>query len=116
MLSTLEPGEHLFTLTAVDYAGNTATKSVTFKVVVSIHSLKWSLHQYYAEGEIDSRSVYHSLLAKLEYAEHSHKRSQVVYALTSFIERVQQQSGKHISVEAADQLIEDARWLLDNMP
>ena len=115
-LRTLEPGEHLFTLTAVDYAGNTSTKSVTFKVVISIHSLKWSVYRYYAEGEIDSHSLYHSLMSKLEYAEHSHRQSQVIYALNSFIERVQQQSGKHISVEAADQLIEDAQWLLDNMP
>jgi hypothetical protein len=31
-LDTLARGEHIFTVTAVDYAGNTSTKSVTFKV------------------------------------------------------------------------------------
>jgi hypothetical protein len=99
----------------VDHAGNTATRSVTFQVVVTIQSLKSSVESFYREGKIDSRSVYRDLISKLETAEHSHKPSQVVSALNSFIQKVQQQSGNHIATEAADQLITEAQWLIDHI-
>jgi 2',3'-cyclic-nucleotide 2'-phosphodiesterase/3'-nucleotidase len=113
-LRTLTLGEHVFLVTAVDHAGNTATKSVTFQVVVTVKSLKSSLESFYREGQIDSQSVYRDLMKKLDEAERSRKPSQVISALNSFIQKVQQQSGNHITVEAADQLIAEAQWLIDH--
>jgi len=114
-LRTLVLGEHIFSVSAVDHAGNTAARSVTFRVVVTIQSLKSSVEGFYREGKIDSRSVYRDLMNRLESAEHSHKPWQVVSALNSFIQKVQQQSGNHIATEAADQLITEAQWLIDYM-
>ena len=45
-LYTLALGDHTVTVNAVDYAGNVATKSVTFKVVVTIQSLKSSVDKF----------------------------------------------------------------------
>jgi hypothetical protein len=113
-LRTLALGEHVFTVTAADYAGNVATKTVTFEVVVTIHSLKSSLGAFYKEGEIDSKFVYYDLLRKLEDAERTHRATRIIYALNSFIQKVEYQSGKHITPDAATQLIEEAQWLIDH--
>jgi len=114
-LSTLSLGEHVLTVTAVDYADNTATKSVTFKVVITVSDLKSNVEHYYKAGSIDNKDVYHYLMGKLAIAEKSHKRSEIVNALNAFITKVQQQSGTHITTQAANQLISDAHWVIDNL-
>jgi hypothetical protein len=114
-LHTLAVGDHTLVVTAVDYAGNTATKSVTFKVVVTIQSLKSSVEHFYRDGSIDSRTVYNYLMGSLAGAERKHKPADVIHSLNSFIAKVQQQSGTHIKTEAANQLIEEAQWLINDL-
>jgi 2',3'-cyclic-nucleotide 2'-phosphodiesterase (5'-nucleotidase family) len=113
-LYSLALGEHTLTVNAVDYAGNTATKSVTFNIVVDIRSLKSSVDYFYGAGSIDSKSLRNDLMSKLDKAEKSHKALDIIKALNSFITKVQQQNGTHITTDAANQLILDALWLIDN--
>ncbi|MBN2117606.1 MAG: VWA domain-containing protein [Anaerolineales bacterium] len=113
-LHSLTLGEHVLTVNAVDYAGNESTKSVTFKVVVTIQSLKANVASFYIKGDIDSRSIYYDLLKKLMNAENSRKPAWIISALNSFIQKVQQQSGQHITPEAANELITDAQWLIEH--
>lgn len=113
-LYVLALGDHTLTVNAVDYAGNAATKSVTFEVVVNIHSLKESVEHFYKSGDIDSKYVVNDLMGRLEKAEKSHNRFDFVKALNSFITKVQQQSGTHITTAAADRLISDAQWLISD--
>jgi hypothetical protein len=114
-LHTLAVGDHTLVVTAVDYAGNTATKSVTFKVVVTIQTLKSSVEHFYKDGSIDSRTVYNYLMGSLAGAERKHKPADVIDSLNFFIAKVQQQSGTHIKTEAANQLIAEAQWLINNL-
>jgi cytochrome c len=111
-LYKLALGSHTLTVNAVDYGGNTATKSVTFKVIASIHSLKGSVDYFYKAGDIDTRNLANDLMGKLDKAERSHKASEIVKALNSFIAKVQQESGNHIKIDAANQLIADAQWVI----
>ncbi len=114
-LYTLALGEHTLTVNAVDKAGNSASKSVTFKVTATIRSLEASVSRFYKEGKIDSKKVYLDLMQKLIAAEKSKRISTTIGLLNAFIDQVQAQSGKHIDAEAASLLIADARWAIDNL-
>jgi len=114
-LHTLALGEHVLTVSAIDYAGNTSARSVEFTVKATLHSLTSSVHRLYKEGKIDNKKVYLDLMDKLKFAAWSKNPHITKYLLNAFISKVQAESGNHITEEAADLLVADAQWVVDHM-
>ncbi|MCU6707934.1 DNRLRE domain-containing protein [Paenibacillus sp. J5C_2022] len=100
-LYTLSLGLHVFTVTASDNAGNTSSRSVTFRTEASMGSLHDLLIAFAREGWIDNKDVWKNLSQKLQQDN-----------LKAFIYEVEAQSGKHITAEAAAYLLRDANALL----
>ncbi|EHB57560.1 MULTISPECIES: discoidin domain-containing protein [Paenibacillus] len=96
----LDLGTHTFTVTAFDLAGNAATKSIEFQVNTSYETLEELVHRFADVGWIDNQGIANSLLKKLQ------KQN-----LSSFIQEVRAQKGKHIAAEAAGYLLRDAKAL-----
>ena len=72
---------------------------------------------YYEAGDISNKGVFNSLLAKLEAAQAALGKGNATAAankLEAFINELMAQGGKHITVEAAEALIIDTEWLLEN--
>jgi hypothetical protein len=100
---------------ALDKAGNQSSKSVTFKVVATVQSLKASVNRLYSEGKITKKDVYQGLIDKLNAAQKALNAGSVKEAkniLNAFINLVKAQTGKGITKEAADLLIKDAQWVI----
>jgi 2',3'-cyclic-nucleotide 2'-phosphodiesterase (5'-nucleotidase family) len=117
-LQALALGSHTVTVTAWDRRENSAAKSVTFKLEVSPASLVDTAKDLYDEGQIDSKGVLTSLVAKLQAAMDLIAAGDVAGAkatLKAFIAAVRAQSGKHIAADAAAQLIADANWLIAHL-
>jgi 5'-nucleotidase len=111
----LAPGSHTLRVSATDGARNTTTVTVAFELSVTADSLTGTAQQLYSGGQIDSKGVLTSLLAKLKYAKTLIQSGDIAGAkavLQTFIAAVSAQSGKHISVSAATLMIGDANWLL----
>jgi hypothetical protein len=73
---------------------------------------------YLASGGIDNRGIGNSLKKKLDASGQALSRGQTKAAaniLNAFINEVEAQGGKHISIPAANNLIFHARYILDNM-
>jgi hypothetical protein len=100
-LYTLPLGQHTWTLTASDMAGNQVSRTVLFQTITSMDSLKSLVTRLKMSSEIENAGIYNSLLKKVENRN-----------LNSFVNEVEAQSGKHISNEAAKYLLRDARFLL----
>jgi hypothetical protein len=117
-LYTLSLGDHTLTVNAVDKAGNQASQAVTFGVTATIQSLKASVNRFYKEGKINNRGIYISLLANLDVARialDKGKTKLAIVVLEAFVCHVRAQSGKHITVYAANRLITDARWVIADL-
>ncbi|WP_409342083.1 Ig-like domain-containing protein [Paenibacillus sp. MBLB4367] len=99
-LYELPLGSHTLTLTAADKAGNSVTKTVTFQTAASIASLKALVARFAESGWIDNKGIENSLQQKLEHG-----------SIGSFINQIEALAGKHISGDAADYLLRDARML-----
>lgn len=106
-LYTLPLGMHTFIVSFSDLAGNVGSKTVQFQTVASIDSIK-ALVTHFANSEqidnsilIDSIGIANSLQAMLAGNN-----------LNSFVNHVQAQTGKHISIEAAAYLLRDAQYIL----
>ncbi|WHY02594.1 GDSL-type esterase/lipase family protein [Neobacillus sp. DY30] len=100
-LYTLPLGQHEYSVTAYDFAGNMVTQVVKFETSTSIQSLKELITRFTDAGWIESNGIANSLQSKLD-----------VENLAAFLNEVRAQSGKHISVQYADYLIRDAEYLL----
>jgi hypothetical protein len=114
-LHTLNLGNHTLAVTAVDWYGNSASASVTFKVNATIDSLITSLKRVYDEGAIKNRAIYRSLLNKLETAKKATKVKVKILSLTAFILEVKVLSHKFITREAATLLMRDATWVIAHL-
>ena len=114
-LHTLPLGEHTLTVHAMDKAYNESSKSVTFTVTANIQSLKASITRLYQEGKIGDASVYQGLMDKLMAAEKSKKVDTTINILTAFMNLVQAQSDKHISLDAANLLLTDAQYVIAHL-
>jgi 2',3'-cyclic-nucleotide 2'-phosphodiesterase (5'-nucleotidase family) len=117
-LHTLALGEHTLTVYAMDKAYNTASASVTFTVIATPFSLRTSLDRLYAEGEISNWGNYVSLVKSLESFYRMLAKGNLFTArvmLEAFIQKVENQSGIHITPEAAALLVADAHWVLDHL-
>jgi hypothetical protein len=102
----------------MDKAYNTASASVTFTVIATPFSLRASLDRLYAEGEISNWGNYVSLVKSLESFYRMLAKGNLFTArvmLEAFIQKVENQSGIHITPEAAALLVADAQWVLDHL-
>jgi hypothetical protein len=113
-LYTLSLGSHRLEVTATDYYGNAATTGVDFKVIATVQSLKAGVDRFYAEGKITSRDVYKGLVDKLNAAAKAKDPATRNNILTAFINMVNAQKGKAISMDAANLLIADAQWVMQH--
>jgi hypothetical protein len=92
----------------------TATPTAT-PGTVTIEELIATLDDYCQQGQIDNQGVCNSLRVKLTKAQDYINQGQpnkAISELETFINKVEAQRGKHITVEAADQLIEMAEQLM----
>jgi len=134
--SDLPLGEHTLSVTAVDLAGNNATKTVTFSVskrnegggngdggkpttsVISVTGLIDAIDEGVENGSIDNRGIARSLIAKLEACQKKIGTGQnetAVNILYAFINQVRAQRGKHIQANFADELIERANSFIKDL-
>lgn len=102
-------GTHTLTATATDRAGNTATESTTFVIVVTYDGLCALVEQY-----VDHNGVANSLCAKLRSAEAAAGRGQdgtAANILGAFKNEVAAQSGKAMTAQEAATLTQLADQL-----
>jgi len=84
----------------------------------TIGELKAEIDELDSEGEIDNQGVVTSLVAKLDVAQKlidDDKIDQAKNLLNAFINEIQAQSGKHITPEAAELLLQSAEHILSNL-
>ena len=87
-------------------------------IPTTIGELKTEIEELGSEGEIDNQGIVNSLIAKLNAAQkliEDGKIDQAKNILNAFINQVQAQSGKHITPEVADILIESAEHILSHL-
>ncbi len=112
-------GNHTFTVTAVDNAGNVASPSVTFSIIVTPQSIMQDVSYFLSTGDITVNNEGISLLKKLQAAAAYRiagdcKDASAAYL--DFIDEVSSQSGKKVSAKAATIMIVDARYLISHCP
>jgi len=127
---SLSVGEHILNVTALDLAGNTATKAVTFSVAdsnggddggpttqtTSVDNLKDIIVDAINDGAFKNKGTAQSLMAKLEACQRKIDEGQFKTAmniLNAFKNHVQAQSGKHIPEGLAGELLAEANILID---
>jgi hypothetical protein len=113
-LLTLSLGAHTIEVVASDGAGNSARRSVSFRIVATIDSLIASVGIYAQQGKIDP-AIQKGLLAKLNDAKAALDRGKTSSAsakLRDFIAQCTSQSGRGIAADAAAALAADAEWVL----
>ena len=84
----------------------------------TIQSTIDDLNAFYADGQIDNWGIYNSFYKILLQTQKMLERGQTplaIKSLNAFIKKVDAQSGKHITPEAAAILIADARWVLHSL-
>jgi len=80
--------------------------------------LKTEIEELGSEGEIDNQGIVRSLIAKLDTAQKlvdKEKIDEAVMVLEDFITQVQELSEIHITVEAADILIQSAEYIMSHL-
>ena len=117
-LRTLKVGSHTFTATATDRAGNSTSKSVTFKITATVKSLIRSVNLYYGEHKITRSSLKNRLLSWLNAAEYyrAHSKYRAARSMLSLFQwTVSMESGKHIVSGSARVLMDDASYVMSNI-
>jgi pimeloyl-ACP methyl ester carboxylesterase len=114
-------GEHTLTVTATDYAGNSASAAVVFSVTATIQSTIADTQRAYDEGWIDNRGILNSLLHKLENAQRALDRGNVRVAINMLEAYINELEAQSCSVTAHNCRLESFsargshlfyRWLL----
>lgn len=114
-LLTLGLGEHVFTVSAMDAAGNPAVRTVTFRIVATIDSLITAVNLLAEQQQIDDSRTVRGLLGKLEDAKQALARGNQTAAinkLNDLIDQVTAQVGQHITPYAGQVLVTDARYVI----
>lgn len=110
-------GQHVLVVTAVDGMGNSSTKSVSFTIGATIESMSAAINELYGQGQIDNQGIQNSLLVKLaKYEKDSGAIVDAKNYLKNFINEVSAQSGKHLTVPAANLLLADANYVIAHLP
>jgi len=115
---TLALGTHSFVLSATDVAGNSRSLSVTFTITATIDSLIASVNVFAGQRKIDDASTVSVLLKTLNEAKQAMqggRKAVAVSKLQDFIGFVQDQRGRHITVDAAQILVSDARYVIGTL-
>jgi len=84
----------------------------------TIGELKTKIEEFELEGKIDNQGIVKSLFAKLNVAQKlvdKGKADEAKMVLEDFIVQVQELSGIHITLEAADILIKSAEYILSTL-
>jgi len=87
-------------------------------IPTTVDELKTEIEELGSEDKISNQGIVTSLIAKLNVAQKlvdNGKTDQAKKILNAFINEVQAQSGKHITPEAADILIESAEYILSHL-
>jgi uncharacterized repeat protein (TIGR02543 family) len=95
----------------------TATFTET-PVETTIDTLILLVEDFYDQGEIDKAEIKESLLDKLYAAKKMIDKGKTKTSkniLKAFINHLKAQSGKHVSEEAANMLIADAEYVINNL-
>lgn len=103
---------HAFAIEAMDRAYNKSSYAVSFTIKTSIQSMKTVVTNMYNSKLITSADVYKGLMDKLTAAEKAKDIKTRNNNLGAFINLVKAQSGKAIATDAANVLIADAEWLI----
>jgi hypothetical protein len=119
LLTDLKVGDHTLALTATDYAGNVASPSVTFSIVVTPASIMDDVTYFLSTHDITVNNEANSLLQKLRAAAAYRatgdcRDANEVYQ--SFISELVAQTGKKVSAAAAAIMIADAQYLIAHCP
>ena len=129
LFSELSLGTHTFSVTAVDNVDNSATKSVTFSIIVTPDSLEQDVNLLLAFGCIDNGGIAGSLISKIEAAKSriaAGDTHSAINTLGALLNQLLAQAGKHISTSCTDPntqtqfnpaqlLINDLQALLANL-
>lgn len=110
-------GTHILTVSASDYAGNTASTGIGFTVVATIDTLVSAVTSFVSSGQIDA-PLGRSLLTKLQDANQALSRGNVTAARnkpTEFKNQVTAKSGLGIAPPAAELLIADADYVIGTL-
>jgi len=128
--SNLSLGDHSVAVTAFDVAGNNATETVAFSVADSTDggdddgeptTQTFSVDELISRIEseqLKNKGIERSLIAKLEACQKKLDEGQYKTAmniLNAFINHVEAQSGKHIPDDLAEDLIDRARELIEDL-
>jgi hypothetical protein len=119
LLTEMNLGQHTFTVTATDNAGNEDSRSVTFTIVVTPDSIKDDVNQFVATGAIRNHGLANSLLTKLNAASNARAAGDCATANNNyqvFIKQLQTQIGKGVDAAAAAIMIADAQYLMGHCP
>ena len=114
----LDLGTHLLEAQAEDLAGWMSHQTVHIELVANHDSLEELIERLYQLGEIDDQGIRNSLLSKAHNAQKSVQKGNVEAArhqLIAVIHEVMAQSGKHISTRAAQLLLADVNFVLDQL-
>jgi len=115
---TLALGTHSFVVSATDVAGNSRSLNVTFTITATIDSLIASVNVFAGQIKIDDASTVSVLLKKANEAKQAMqggKKAVAVSKLQDFIGLVQEQGGRHITVDAAQILVSDAQYVIGTL-
>jgi len=117
-LSTLALGPHTLVVSAVDMAGKTASRSITFQVIATVGSLMTTVNGFVTDGRINDSSAANGLLAKLNDAQDAidkGKNNVAVNKLREFIDQVNGRAGRSIAADAAQLLVADAQYVIGTL-
>jgi len=87
-------------------------------IPTTIDELKTEIEELGSEGEIDNQGIVKNLIAKLNVAQKLVDKGKIDKAKTilkAFIQQVQNLTGIHITVEAADILIESVEYIISHI-
>ncbi len=119
LLTALALGSHTFKLVSTDNLNNSGSTSVTFTIVVTPASIEADVTQFLQLGAIKNAGLASTIMSNLVAAAAARQRGQCNTAnndYNAFINAVMAQSGKGITVSAANIMIADARYLISHCP
>jgi hypothetical protein len=104
----------VFTVSAMDAAGNSAVQTVTFRIVATIDSLIAAVNAFGGQQQMDD-AMRRSLLSKLEDAKGALARGKsnvAINKLNDLIDQVNANTGQRITPFAAQLLVTDAQYVI----
>lgn len=113
------PSTHTLAISATDYAGNVASKTVSFDVVANIQSTVSDVDRLLASGDITDQSFANSLVEKLSKAQTAIDEGNYTSArniLEAAKSSLEAQRGKAVSEKAHRVLTQDVDYVISTLP